>query len=197
VPGNWCSLRGRWRGWSSARPAKARRRARGDDPGRPTAILIRRAHDAHGVPLARALWGASGRLCGPTPRPAARATKIASAAVRLWVAGRRSGQAVVARGIGLFPLCRRRDRLIAPRGRCDWSGLQRARRPACVRLSQPSMVGCAKPATGIPSVSSRRDRRPWRVLRARTGRQPVNTAFHSGRPLNLDGAFFSANLRNL
>jgi hypothetical protein len=43
--------------------------------------------------LARALSGASGACAAPTARPAARATpKVASAVVRLWVAGRRSGR---------------------------------------------------------------------------------------------------------
>jgi hypothetical protein len=61
----------------------------------------------------RGRWPSSGEeivaarqaaCAAPTARPAARATKVASGVVRLWVAGRRSGQAVVARGIGLFPL---------------------------------------------------------------------------------------------
>jgi len=45
-------------------------------------------------------------------------------------------------GAGHRPVssCRRRERLIAPRGRRDGSGLHRARRRACVRLSQPSTV---------------------------------------------------------
>jgi hypothetical protein len=52
-----------------------------------------------------ALSRASGRPRGSygAARPRGR-QKIPSAVVRLWVAGRRSGQAVVARGIGLFPL---------------------------------------------------------------------------------------------
>jgi hypothetical protein len=52
--------------------------------------------------------------------------RIASAVVRLWVAGRRSGQAIVARGIGLFPLAAAATALIAPRGRRDGSGLHRS-----------------------------------------------------------------------
>jgi hypothetical protein len=59
-------------------------------------------------------WRGDCRACqahlqGPPARPAARATQIASAVVRPWVAGRRSGQAVVARGIGLFPLAAARN----------------------------------------------------------------------------------------
>jgi len=45
------------------------------------------------------LSGASGSYGAPGREGA----KIASAVVRIWVAGRRS-QAVIARGIGLFPL---------------------------------------------------------------------------------------------
>jgi hypothetical protein len=51
-------------------------------------------------PLATALSGASGRLRGSYGAPG----REGSAVVRLWVAGRRSGQAIVAPGIGLFPL---------------------------------------------------------------------------------------------
>jgi hypothetical protein len=54
---------------------------------------------------ARALSGASGRLRSSYGAPGRDGDKkIASAVVRLWVAGRRSGRAIVARGIGLFPL---------------------------------------------------------------------------------------------
>jgi len=62
-----------------------------------------RLRGSYGAP-GREGEGASGRLRGPYGAPDREGDKIASGVVRLWVAGRRSGEAVVARGIGLFPL---------------------------------------------------------------------------------------------
>jgi hypothetical protein len=48
--------------------------------------------------------GVVGRVRPPARLLRRARPRIASGVVKLWVAGRRSGQAVVARGIGLFPL---------------------------------------------------------------------------------------------
>jgi hypothetical protein len=42
--------------------------------------------------------------------------------------------------------------------------------PACVMMSQMSMIGRVTPAAGVPLVRRRRGWRQWRVPRARTGR---------------------------
>jgi hypothetical protein len=59
--------------------------------------------------------------------------------------------------------------------------------PACVTLSQLSMIGRVTPAAGVPLVSSCRGRRPWRVLWAITGRdgafgQPKIAVGCNGKP---------------
>jgi hypothetical protein len=90
--------------------------------------------------LARALSGASGACAAPTARPAARATKIASAVVRLRVAGRRSGQAIVARGKGLFPPPVSRPRWLQP---CATRGHRVTFRPA---TSSPSAAAIRQSA---------------------------------------------------
>jgi hypothetical protein len=50
--------------------------------------------------------------------------------------------------------CRRRDRLIAPRGRRDGSGLHRARRAGMRQVVATIDVARAKPATGMPIATS-------------------------------------------
>jgi hypothetical protein len=101
--------------------------------------------------------GASGRLRGPYgARPAARAASLRS--------GR--GAPLVARDVGLLPFCRRRDRLIASRGRLRWERL--APGSTGGQSFSPTWLSAHCRSTRITGVTRRRGRRRWLRRRART-----------------------------
>jgi hypothetical protein len=77
--------------------------------------------------------------------------------------------------------CRRRDRLIAPRGRRDGSGFAPGSTAGVRQVVATIDVARAKPATGILSVTRRRGRRRWLRTWAKCGQQ-IEPAGRYGRP---------------